>query len=65
MVEPLSERELIVLQLVAEGLSNQEIADRLVVTVNTVKTHIGNIFGKLDVKSRTQAIARARELRLM
>jgi LuxR family maltose regulon positive regulatory protein len=65
LIEPLSERELIVLQLIAEGLSNQEIAGRLVVSVNTVKTHIYNIFGKLGVKSRTQAIARARDLTLM
>ncbi len=65
MVEPLSERERLVLQLIMEGLSNQEIAERLVVTVSTVKTHIYNLFGKLGVKSRTQAIARAREYRLV
>ncbi|MFW6097721.1 MAG: response regulator transcription factor, partial [Chloroflexota bacterium] len=59
-VEALSERELEVLQLVAEGLSNKEIAERLTVTVGTVKKHLNNIFGKLQVKSRTQAVARAR-----
>jgi LuxR family maltose regulon positive regulatory protein len=65
MVKPLSDRERFVLQLLADGLSNQEIAGRLVVSVGTVKTHIYHIFGKLGVKSRTQAIARARELKLI
>lgn len=63
--EPLSERELAVLRLIAEGLSNQESADRLVVAVSTVKTHVNNIFSKLGVQSRTQAIARAKELNLL
>jgi LuxR family maltose regulon positive regulatory protein len=62
MIEPLSERELEVLRLIADGLSNREIAERLVVGTGTVKTHINNIYRKLDVKSRTQAIHRAREL---
>ena len=57
--EALSEREAEVLHLVAEGLSNQEIAERLVISITTVKTHVGNIFLKLGVTSRTQAIARA------
>jgi LuxR family maltose regulon positive regulatory protein len=65
MVEPLSERELEVLRLIADGHSNQAIADRLVVAVGTVKKHINNIYGKLDVQSRTQALARARELKLL
>jgi LuxR family maltose regulon positive regulatory protein len=65
LIEPLSQRELEVLRLTAEGLSNQEIADRLVITVGTVKTHIHNILGKLDVRGRTQAAARARELGLI
>jgi LuxR family maltose regulon positive regulatory protein len=65
LIEPLSERELEVLRLVAEGLSNQEIADRLVISVGTVKTHVHNILGKLDVRGRTQAAARARELDLI
>jgi LuxR family maltose regulon positive regulatory protein len=64
LVEPLSERELEVLRLIADGLSNQVIADRLVVAVSTVKRHINNIYGKLDVQSRTQALVRARELHL-
>ncbi len=65
LVEPLSERELEVLRLVAEGASNQEIAQELVIAVSTVKTHVKNICGKLDARGRTQAITRARELRLL
>jgi LuxR family maltose regulon positive regulatory protein len=65
LIEPLSDREQEVLRLIADGLSNHEIADKLVIGLGTVKTHINNIFGKLDVKSRTQAVARARELRLL
>jgi len=64
LVEALSERELEVLRLIADGLSNQEIADQLVIAVSTVKTHVNRVFGKLGVESRTQAIARARELAL-
>ena len=63
--EPLSERELEVLRFIAAGLSNREIAQQLVVEVSTVKWHINNLYGKLDVHSRTQAVARARELNLM
>jgi len=65
LVEPLSERELEVLRLIGDGHSNQAIADRLVVAVSTVKRHINNLYGKLDVQSRTQALVRARELRLL
>jgi LuxR family maltose regulon positive regulatory protein len=65
LVEPLSERELEVLRLIAGGYSNQAIADRLVVAVGTVKKHINNLYGKLSVQSRTQALARARELHLL
>jgi LuxR family transcriptional regulator, maltose regulon positive regulatory protein len=65
LVEPLSDREREVLGLVAAGLSNQQIAARLIVGVSTVKKHINNIFGKLAVRSRTQALARARELDLL
>jgi len=65
LVEPLTDRELELLLLVAEGLSNREIADRLTVTVGTVKKHLNNIFGKLQVTSRTQAVARARTLALI
>jgi LuxR family maltose regulon positive regulatory protein len=65
LAEPLSERELEVLALAAAGLSNREIAGRLIVTVGTVKTHIHNILGKLEVRNRTQAVTRARELGLV
>ncbi len=64
-VEPLSERELEILQLIAEGLKNREISARLYLALNTVKTHNRNIFGKLGVNSRVQAIARARALGLL
>ena len=61
----LSGRELEVLQAMAEGLSNQEIASRLFVSLNTVKTHSSNIFGKLDVRRRTQAVETARRLKII
>ncbi|MBS1664010.1 MAG: response regulator transcription factor [Bacteroidetes bacterium] len=61
----LSARELEVLQLMAEGLSNQEIAARLFVSLNTVKTHSSNIFTKMDVKRRTQAIEQAKKLKII
>ena len=62
LVEPLSERELEVLQLIAEGLTNREIAERLFLSLNTIKVHSRNIYGKLGVNSRTQAVNRARDL---
>ena len=65
LIEPLSARELEVLRLVAAGLSNQEIAEALVVALSTVKKHINGIYSKLGVRSRTQALARARELGLL
>jgi LuxR family maltose regulon positive regulatory protein len=65
LIEPLSERETEVLQLIAAGYSNREIARELVIALGTVKKHINNIFGKLDAHSRTQAVARARELGLI
>jgi len=65
MVEPLSERELEVLVLIVSGLSNQEIADQLFVQLSTVKKHVSNIFGKLGVTSRTQAILAARQMGLV
>ena len=65
LIGALNERELEVLRLIAEGLSNQEIAGRLVIALSTVKWHINNLFGKLGVRSRTQAVAQARELGLL
>ena len=63
--DPLSEREMEVLQLVAAGKSNRRIAQELFVTAGTVKTHIRSIYRKLDAHSRTQALVRARELNLL
>jgi ATP/maltotriose-dependent transcriptional regulator MalT len=63
--ETISEREIEVLQLIAAGFSNKEIADRLFISLNTVRTHTKNINAKLDVHSRTQAIARAKKLGLL
>jgi LuxR family maltose regulon positive regulatory protein len=65
IVEPLSERELQVLQLIAEGLTNPEIAARLFLSLNTVKVHTRNIYGKLGVNNRTQAVAQARALGIL
>ncbi len=65
LIEPLSLRELQVLTLIAAGASNREIAEELVLALGTVKKHINNIYGKLNVNSRTQAIARARDLNLL
>ena len=62
LVEPLSERELEVLQYIAEGLMNREIADRLYLSLYTVKAHARSIYDKLDAHNRTQAVAKAREL---
>jgi LuxR family maltose regulon positive regulatory protein len=65
LIEPLSERELQVLCLIATGLSNRQIADTLFLAIGTVKKHTNNIYGKLGVGSRTQAILRAAELNLI
>ena len=64
-IEPLSEREIEVLQLIAEGLINSKIAARLFIAPNTVKVHARNIYGKLGVSNRTQAVAKARALGLL
>jgi LuxR family maltose regulon positive regulatory protein len=65
LVEPLSKRELEVMGLIAAGLSNREIAERLFIAVGTVKRHINNIYGKLQVQRRTEAVARARDLGML
>ena len=65
LIEPLSQRELEVLQLIAQGLSNREISERLFIALITVKGHNQKIFGKLQVRRRTEAVARARELGLL
>ena len=61
----ITQREFEVLELMAKGHSNQEIADQLFVSLNTVKTHSSNLFSKLDVKRRTQAVQRAKELGIL
>lgn len=61
----ISKREYEVLELIAEGLSNQDIADRLFVSTSTVKTHVSNVLAKLDAGRRTEAIARAKEMHII
>lgn len=61
----LSKRELEILQLISEGLSNQQIAGKLFLSENTVKKHISNLFFKMDVERRTEAVKRAKELRIL
>jgi LuxR family maltose regulon positive regulatory protein len=65
LIEPLSQREMEVLQLIAQGLSNRDICERLFLALDTVKGHNRRIYGKLDVRKRTEAVARARELGLL
>jgi predicted ATPase/DNA-binding CsgD family transcriptional regulator len=65
LIEPLSERELEVLRLIADGLSNRDIAERLVLSIGTVKVHTRNIYSKLGVSSRTQALAQAVKFNLL
>ena len=61
----ISKREFEVLQLISKGFSNQEIADKLFISLPTVKTHSSNLFGKLNVQRRTQAIHKAKELKII
>ena len=65
LIEPLSGRELEVLHLMAAGRSNKEIANELVIAIGTVKRHTANIFDKLDVRNRTEAVTKARQLGLL
>ena len=65
LLEPLSEREIEILRLVAAGLPNRAIAEHIVVSAGTVKVHLHNIHKKLNVHNRTEAVARARDLRLL
>jgi LuxR family maltose regulon positive regulatory protein len=65
LIEPLTEREIEVLRLIAEGLTNQEIAQKLFLALPTIKWHTSNIYGKLGVHNRTQAVARAQNLGLL
>jgi LuxR family maltose regulon positive regulatory protein len=65
LIEPLTERELEVLRLLAQGLKYAEIAERLVVSVNTVRYHVKGIYGKLGVEKLTKAIEKARQLNLL
>jgi ATP/maltotriose-dependent transcriptional regulator MalT len=65
LAEPISSRELEVLQLLAQGFTQRQIADQLVVAPGTVKRHLSNIYGKLGVHNRTQALARTQDLYLL
>jgi LuxR family maltose regulon positive regulatory protein len=65
LVEPLTDRELDVLRLMAEGLKYKEIAKRLFISLNTVRFHVKAIYGKLAVNNRTQAVERARQLQIL
>jgi len=65
LLDPLTEREQEILGLLAQGQSNRQIAGTLFISVGTVKGHVNHIFSKLEVKNRTQALVRARELGLL
>ena len=65
LLEPLSEREMQVLQLLAQGASNLDIAQELVIVIDTVKRHVSHIFAKLGVQNRVQAVRKAQELGLL
>ncbi|UCF98309.1 MAG: response regulator transcription factor [Spirochaetaceae bacterium] len=65
LFEPLSEREVDLLGLIAEGFSNQEICERLFISLHTLKSHERNLFAKLDARSRTAAVNKARRIALL
>ena len=65
LVEPLTPREMEVLRLMAKGLTNQQIAEQLIIAVGTVKSYTAEIYGKLQVGNRIQAVTRAREIKLL
>ncbi|WP_233097935.1 response regulator transcription factor [Dictyobacter vulcani] len=65
VTQQLSKRELEVLRLLAAGSSNQEMAEKMIIGLNTVKTHLSNIYGKLGVRNRIQAVTHARELHIL
>jgi LuxR family maltose regulon positive regulatory protein len=65
LIDPLTAREMEVLSLMCEGYSNQKIADVMIVSVNTVKKHTSNIYSKLGVRNRAQAVLKAREIDLI
>ena len=65
LIDPLTGRELDVLRLMAQGLKYKEIAEKLVISQNTVRFHVKAIYGKLNVNNRTQAIEQARQLQIM
>ena len=65
LVEPLTAREVEILRLIAAGMRNQEIADRLFISLHTVKRHIANAYAKLGVTHRTEAVARGKEMKLL
>jgi LuxR family maltose regulon positive regulatory protein len=65
LVEPITARELEVLRLMVVGLSNRELSDELVISVATVKRHVANLYGKLEVSSRAEAVHKARKLGLI
>ena len=65
VVETLTETQRRILGLIATGMSNQQVADKLFITVGTTKWHLNQIFGRLQARNRTEAVARARELNLL
>ena len=65
MIEPLTDRELDVLRLIADGLKYEEIAGRLFISLNTVRTYVKGIYGKLNVNNRSRAIAQAQQYKLI